>query len=53
MSVADVVVFRSTALATQLEYLEVLAEAYEAWFQLAAAVDARPDELTDLAGAQS
>ena len=48
LSVADVVVFRSTALSTQLEYLEVLAAAYEAWFQLAAAVDARPDELTDL-----
>ncbi|MDE3005759.1 MAG: TolC family protein [Gemmatimonadota bacterium] len=53
LSVADVVVFRSTALATQLEYLEVLAEAYEAWFQQAAAVDPRPDELPDLAGAPS
>lgn len=53
LSVADVVVFRSTALATQLEYLEVLADAYEAWFQLSAAIDARPDELTDLAGAPS
>lgn len=53
LSVADVVVFRSTALSTQLEYLEVLADAYEAWFQLAAAVDTRPDELTDLTGAQS
>lgn len=53
LSVADVVVFRSTALAAQLEYLDVLAEAYEAWFELSAAVDARPEELTTMSGGES
>ena len=50
LSVADVVVFRSTALAAQLEYLDVLADAYESWFELAAAVDVRPEELPTLTG---
>lgn len=53
LSVADVVVFRSTALATQLEYLDVLADAYEAWFELSAAIDVRAEDLTTLAGDQS
>lgn len=53
LSVADVVVFRSTALASQLEYLEVLADAYEAWFQLAATVHVSPESLVDLAGDES
>ena len=53
LSVADVVVFRSTALATQLEYLDVLADAYQAWSELAAAVHVRPEDLTTLAGDES
>jgi len=48
LSIADVVVFRSTVLATQLEYLEVLADAYSAWFALSSALDARPEELIQL-----
>ncbi|NNF25979.1 MAG: TolC family protein [Gemmatimonadetes bacterium] len=50
LSVADVVVFQSTALAAQLEYLDVLADAYGAWFELAAAVHVRPEHLATLAG---
>ena len=53
LSIADVVVFRSTALATQLEYLDVLADAYQAWFELSAAVHVRPEDLTTLAGDES
>jgi len=52
VSIAEVVVFRTTAVATQLEYLEVLADAYQSWFELAAALDARPEELLELLGAQ-
>jgi outer membrane protein TolC len=48
LSVADVVVFQATALATRLEHLEVLADAYAAWFALAAALDAPPEELIQL-----
>jgi len=47
LSVADVVVFRTTALATQLEHLEVLADAYAAWFSLAAALNVEPTELIE------
>jgi cobalt-zinc-cadmium efflux system outer membrane protein len=52
VGIADVVVLRSTAVAAQLEYLEVLADAYEGWFRLAAAVSASPEELTSLTGEQ-
>jgi outer membrane protein TolC len=47
LSIADVVVFRATALATQLEYLEVMADAYAAWFSLAAALNVQPTELIE------
>jgi len=50
VGIADVVVLRSTAVAAQLEYLEVLADAYEGWFRLAAAVAASPDDLAGIAG---
>jgi outer membrane protein TolC len=50
LSITEVVVFRTTALATQLEYVEVLADAYTAWFELAAAFAATPQELTELLG---
>ncbi len=48
LSIAEVVLFRSAALGAQLEYLEVLADEYQAWFELAAALAARPDELSEL-----
>jgi len=48
LSIADVVVFRTTALATQLEHLEVLADAYTAWFSLAAALNVEPTELIEM-----
>jgi len=48
LSIADVVVFRTTALATRLEHLEVLADAYAAWFSLAAALNAQPTELFEV-----
>ena len=48
VSVTDVVVLRSAALAAQLEYLEVLLDAYSAWFELAAALDATPAQLSEL-----
>lgn len=50
VGIADVVVLRSTAIATQLEYLEVLADAYSGWFMLAAAIGDDPVALTDFAG---
>ena len=48
VSVTDVVVLRSAALAAQLEYLEVLTDAYFSWFELAAALNAAPAELAEL-----
>lgn len=50
LSVADVVVFRATALSTQLEYLDAVANAYGAWFQLATAIGIHPDEFEALTG---
>lgn len=50
VGIADVVVLRSTAIATQLEYLEVLADAYSGWFMLSAAIGDDPVALTDFAG---
>lgn len=47
LGIADVVVFRTTALATQLEHLEVLSDAYGAWFSLAAALNVEPTELIE------
>lgn len=53
VSVTDVVVLRSAAVAAQLEYLEVLAEAYLAWFELAAGLNATPAELSELIEVES
>jgi outer membrane protein TolC len=48
VSVTDVVVLRSAAVAAQLEYLDVLGEATAAWFELAAALNTSPAELAEL-----
>lgn len=50
VDVTDVLVLRSTAVSAQLEYLEVLRDAANAWFELAAALAADPGELTLLLG---
>ena len=47
-SVAEVIVLRTAAVMAQLEYLDVLADVYSAWFELAAAVSASPTELVEL-----
>jgi len=52
VSVTEVVVLRATAVATLLEYLEVLSDAYQGWFLLAAVLNAEPDELSRLLGAE-
>jgi len=51
VGIAQVVVFRTAAIAAQLEYLDVLTDTYRAWFELAAAVGAHPDQLSELLGA--
>jgi cobalt-zinc-cadmium efflux system outer membrane protein len=48
VSVTDVLVLRGTAVAAQLEYLEVLHDAASAWFDLSAALAAEPGALTVL-----
>ena len=48
VSLTDVLVLRTAAVNAQLEYLEVLFEAAEAWFELAAALAAEPAELASL-----
>jgi cobalt-zinc-cadmium efflux system outer membrane protein len=50
VSVTDVLVLRGAAVAAQLEYLEVVRGAAEAWFELAAALGAEPEELAVLVG---
>lgn len=50
VSVTDVLVLRGAAVAAQLEYLEVAGAAAEAWFELAAALGADPEELPALVG---
>jgi cobalt-zinc-cadmium efflux system outer membrane protein len=50
VSVTDVLVLRATAVNAQLEYLEVLRDATEAWFELAAAIAAEPADLAALLG---
>jgi outer membrane protein TolC len=52
IGIADVIVLRTTAVAAQLEYLEVLTDAYEGWYRLAAAVGVPPTRLNELAGGQ-
>jgi cobalt-zinc-cadmium efflux system outer membrane protein len=51
VSLTDVLVLRNTALAAQLEYLDVLRDAADAWFTLAAALGAEPADLPALLGA--
>jgi outer membrane protein TolC len=51
VGIAQVVVFRTAAIAAQLEYLDVLTDTYRAWFELAAAVGIHPDQLSELLGA--
>lgn len=48
ISIADVVLLRSSAVAAQLEYLDVLGEAYAGWFELAAALATDPQDITSL-----
>lgn len=48
VSVTDVLVLRSTTASARLEYLEVLRDAFEAWFELAAALASEPAELPGL-----
>lgn len=48
VDLTDVIVLRRTALEAQLESLAVLADAYSAWFEVAAALDVDPLELSML-----
>ena len=50
VSLTDVLVFRATAVNAQLEYLDVLRDAADAFFALAAAVAAEPTDLAALLG---
>ena len=52
VSVTEVVVLRTAAVAALLQYLDVLSDAYQGWFLLAAVLNADPDELTPLLGAE-
>lgn len=47
-TLTEVIVLRRTAVEAQLEYLDVLRASYSAWFDLAAAVAATPEELPAL-----
>lgn len=51
VGLTDVLVLRTTAVGAQLEYLEVLGEAWTAWFDLAAALAVDPAELMALLNA--
>lgn len=50
VSLTDVLVLRATAVSAQLEYLDVLRDASDAWFELAAALAAEPADLAALLG---
>ena len=50
VSLTEVLVLRTTAAGAQLEYLDVLHDAWSAWFELAAALAAEPAELATLLG---
>ncbi|MGH7614279.1 MAG: TolC family protein [Gemmatimonadales bacterium] len=52
VSVTEVLVLRRTAVDAQLEYLDVLRDAYGAWFELAAALAAAPSELITMLGVE-
>ncbi|MGH7898236.1 MAG: TolC family protein [Candidatus Binatia bacterium] len=53
VSLIDVLVLRSAAVAAQLEYLDVLRGAADSWFELAAALAAEPTELPTLLGTEN
>jgi cobalt-zinc-cadmium efflux system outer membrane protein len=48
VGLTDVLVLRTAAVAAQIEHLEVQREVYLAWFELAAAVDAAPADISEL-----
>ena len=50
VSLTDVLVLRATAVNAQLEYLDVLLDASDAWFELAATLAAEPTDLATLLG---
>jgi len=50
VGLTDVLVLRGTAVAAQLEYLDVLGDAAVAWYELAASLGAEPAELPTLFG---
>jgi cobalt-zinc-cadmium efflux system outer membrane protein len=50
VGLTEVLVLRTTVVNAQLEYLDVLRDAMNAWFELAAALAAEPDELATLLG---
>ena len=53
VSLTEVLVLRATAVAAQLEYLEVLRDAADAWFTLAAALAVDPADLPRLLGTEN
>jgi outer membrane protein TolC len=50
VSLTDVLVLRRITVETQLEYVELLRDSYEAWFALAAALALEPGELATMIG---
>ncbi len=50
VSLTDVLVLRTAAVNAQLEYLDVLRDAFAAWFELAAALAIEPSDLVALLG---
>ena len=50
MSLPEVLLLRRTALDAQLEYLEVFANSYNAWFDLAAALGVEPEAVPAILG---
>jgi len=53
VSLAEVLILRSTAVTAQLEYLDVLRAVADAWFELAAALAAEPADLPTLVGMEN
>ncbi len=50
VNLTNVLVLRATAINAQLEYLDVLRDASDAWFELAAALATEPADLAELLG---
>lgn len=50
VGIAEVILLRTAAVSTQLEYLDVLREAHRGWFGLAAALDMPPGRLDERLG---